>query len=574
MSPPRPAPSAPSPPASPRRLLGLLLAIGVVTMAVEMTTSRLMAPFFGTTLIAWTAIIGSVMVALALGSWWGGRGAARAAARGEDAILELMTAGGLLFMAVPVAAGPLLAGMVELQGLGALVLGLGGVVTMVALPVAILGMATPRAIHLLAAGGGAGQAAGRVYAAGALGGILGTLLPGLVLVPVLGSKPTMLLAGAALVATAALARRRPGRAALALAAAGLLGLGLGPLKPAPGLLHAEESLYNYIQVFDDGLLDARLFGGSLFPESLLRHPRWGPRQASRRFLVLNEGFAYHSVYAPDAPFAPLTGTYFDGLALLPLLVDAGRPLRAAAIGLGAGTAPDLWVTLFGRDPGIQVDGVEIDPRILEAGRRYFGLGRAEASGHLRCYAEDGRVFLLRRPEVRYDLIALDVFKQPYIPFHLASREYFRLLERALAPGGVVAMNLVVTHTDSDLFVSLLSAIRDVFPQLSVLGGPSTEIGEGENCLLLASREPLRLERLRPEGSPSLRRLMARPEGAGMAALCQEAPGRLRAFTGWNPARSLTDDHSAIEYYSQKMMLEAAARLAQRGLPPPPGAPAP
>ena len=155
------------------------------------------------------------------------------------------------------------------------------------------------------------------------------------------------------------------------------------------------------------------------------------RDDGSRVLELNEGQAQHSIYDPDTT---LTGDYWDGHAGAALhRARRGRPRRIAILGNAAGTTSRAYEEFF---PRTVVDGVEIDGELSEIGRRYFDMNNPR----LHLHHEDARPWL-RRTDDRFDVIFVDAYRQPYIPFYLATKEFFELVRDRLTPGGVVVMNV-------------------------------------------------------------------------------------------------------------------------------------
>ena len=149
------------------------------------------------------------------------------------------------------------------------------------------------------------------------------------------------------------------------------------------------------------------------------------RANGSRVLKLNEGVAVHSVWYPGSV---LTGGEWDMFLLVPPLL--GRPVESMlVIGNAGGTIARAYGELY---PGVRIDGVEIDPKVTEAGRRFLGL---DDNPNLHVVTDDGRPFL-RLTDKRYDVIVVDAYRQPYIPFYLATKEFFRLARSHLTPGGV------------------------------------------------------------------------------------------------------------------------------------------
>src|SRR6266540_6817726 len=152
----------------------------------------------------------------------------------------------------------------------------------------------------------------------------------------------------------------------------------------------------------------------------------------------------------------LTGEYWDLFAMLPpLLGHAARDMLV--IGNAGGTIARMYGPFY---PGVSIDGVELDPSVTEAGRRYLGL---DDNPHLHVHTADGRPFL-QRSDKRYDLIVVDAYRQPYVPFYLATREFFALARRHLRPGGAIALNVAATPRDRRLSQAIGTTLVTAFPQ--------------------------------------------------------------------------------------------------------------
>jgi spermidine synthase len=140
------------------------------------------------------------------------------------------------------------------------------------------------------------------------------------------------------------------------------------------------------------------------------------------------------------------------------------PKRILMLGLGAGTLS----TYLGRFmPEANIDVVEIDRRVIDTAKTYFGLRETE---RVRYLDSDGRVFLNRRKDL-YDLILLDAYRGGFVPFHLLTREFYELVKQRLAPGGAVASNV---HDGTKLYHSTVKTLAEVFPSVELY--PS---GQGE-----------------------------------------------------------------------------------------------
>jgi spermidine synthase len=486
-------------------LLAVVFTGGAVSMATEICASRLLAPYFGSSTVVWANVIGLVLASLAAGYALGGRLADRRPSAGVLGAIVL--AASALVAAIPFLARPFLdltvTGIDEVSA-GAAIGSFAAALSLFAPPVLLLGMVTPFAIRLgLTDVRRAGAVAGRIFALATAGSLLGTFVPALVTIPAIGTQRT-LLGAAALLALAGAQLAGARWAALGVGLAVLLALPPGAVKAAPGLLYEAESSYQYVQVVEkDGV----------------------------RSLYLNEGVATHSVWRRNTV---LTGGEWDMFLAVPPLL--GRPVeRAAILGNAGGTTARAFGVYY---PSAAIDGVELDPLVSEAGRRYLGLAD---NPRLRVVTADARPFL-RRTSRRYDLIFVDAYRQPYVPFYLATREFFQLVFERLRPGGVLALNVATVPDDHRLATGVARTLAHEFPQV-------------------ASWQALRFNQL----VLGLKRRLPRAE---LVRRLAAAPPRLRELTALlardlrpvAPAtRPWTDDRAPVEWITDRMIVAYAAR---------------
>ncbi len=490
--------------------LGLLVfVVGTGSLGAEIAAVRLLAPYFGASTIVWANTIGVVLVALSVGYWLGGRFADRHPhVRG----LCLLTLGAAALLAlVPFAADPLLglavAALDEISA-GAFLGSLLAVLVLVAVPILLLGAVSPWAIRLAVPGvEQAGAVAGRLYALSTAGSLVGTLLSALLLIPVLGTRRTFLVFALAIAGIAVVGLWPVRRYALAPAGiALLLALPVGTLKAAEegAVIHETDTEYQYARVIE-------------YPDG-------------RRTLELNEGQAVHSVYRPGTV---LTGDVWDGHLVLPYTALEEPPRRVAILGNAAGTTSRAYEELF---PRTRVDGVEIDPELSNIGREYFDMNNPR----LHLYHEDARPFL-RRADARYDVISVDAYRQPYIPFYLTTREFFELVRDRLAPGGIVVVNAGHPEGQDDLEQVLTAGMGTVFSHQ--LRDPI----EPTNTLLVASEEPISARALR-SAAPGL--------PAELRPVALEAAARLEPPL---PGGTVyTDDRAPVEWLIDKSIVDYAS----------------
>jgi len=511
----------------------LVFGAGIGALATEITASRLLAPYFGSSTIVWANLIGIVLAALALGYWVGGRIADR---RPEPALLGFIVLGAAVCVAaIPFVAEPFLDLTVE--GLdeasaGAVIGSFLAVLLLCAPPVVLLGMVSPFAIRLAVSTiETAGAVAGRLYALSTAGSLLGTFLPALVLIPAIGTQRTFLVV-AALLAISSCFLLGARYLVVAVLLAALAAIPPGAVKADEGLLHEETSYHQYIQVVEES--------------------------DGRRLLYLNEGIAVHSVWRPDTV---LTGGVWDAFLVLPLLLD--RPLeRVAILGNAAGTTSRGLAAYY---PDIEIDGVEIDPAVSRVGRKYFGMARYEGET---VHDADARPFL-RSTDERYDLIVVDAYHQPYVPFYLATREFFELVRERLAPGGIVALNVATVPDDKRLVRAIGTTVAAELPQ--VLEWPVLRF----NTIVLGLTEPLASGQLeqtlaKPLAQLELERRLRSGSGE-LAPLRELLERQLRPLQP--SGRAWTDDHAPVEWLTDRMIVSYAAeggRLDEDYLPTRPG----
>jgi spermidine synthase len=501
----------------------LVFVVGTGSLGAEIAAVRLLAPYFGASTIVWANTIGTVLVALSIGYWLGGRLADRHPNMRALCLVALSAA--LLLALVPFVADPLLDVAVDALdeiSAGAFVGSLAAVLVLVAVPVLLLGTVSPWAIRLAVHSvEEAGTVAGRLYALSTAGSLLGTLLSALLLIPLVGTRRTFLIFALAIAVVAVWGLRPLRRWVLAPAAiAVLIALPVGTLKAdtdgSGRVIHEAETEYQYARVIE--------------------------RDDGSRTLELNEGQADHSLCraecdvgpaGPRSPASVLTGDYWDGHLVLNFASRAQPPRRVAILGNAAGTTSRAYEEFF---PGTRVDGVEIDSELSDIGRRYFDMNNPR----LRLYHEDARPFL-RRIDARYDVISVDIYRQPYIPFYVTTREFFETVRDRLAPGGALIVNVGHPEGEYDIEKVLSATIAEALPH--VMRYPI----EDTNTLLVASGTPLSADRLRsavPELPPALRAT------ALAAARGLEAP-----LEGGDV---YTDDRAPVEWLIDKSIVDYAS----------------
>ena len=484
----------------------LVFVVGAGSLGAEIAAVRLLAPYFGESTIVWANTIAVVLVALATGYWLGGRFADRHPHRRGLCTLALLAA--TLLAAVPFVAHPVLnLGVKALNNVsaGTFLGSLLAVLVLVAVPVLLLGAVSPWALRVaLQDVDDAGTVAGRLYALSTAGSLLGTLASALLLIPLVGTRRTFLVFAFA-IAVVAVPGLRPVRRFVAapLAIVALLALPTGAIKASSEgrVLYETETQYQFAQVVQ--------------------------RPDGSRVLELNEGHAIHSLYRPNTV---LTNNYWDGFLVDPFAALKRPPGRVAILGNAAGTTARAYGRMF---PATNIDAVEIDPALTTIGRRWFDM----RAPHLDVHTADARPYL-ESTRARFDMIAVDAYRQPYIPFYLTTREFFALARKHLRPGGVVVLNAGHPAGETELEQVLAATMQAVFAHVA------RDPIEPTNTLLIASDAPL-----------TAARLARAPVPPALALLARAAADRLAGPLAGGQV--YTDDRAPIEWLIDKSLLNYA-----------------
>ncbi len=433
---------------------------GMTSLAVELSASRLLGNYFGSSNLVWASIIGLIMIYLTIGYSLGGKLADKHPQ--IEWFFGILAWAALLIGVIPLVSRPILrfsSQAFDFMRLGPLFGSFIAVLILFSAPVILLGTTSPFAIRLaMKDSASSGSIAGRIYAISTLGSFIGTFLPVLWLIPAIGTYRTFVSLSASLLAIALWGLWKTSSAKTALkylwmpillVILSLIGLS-GLDKTAQGLIFETESAYNYIQVQEiEGM----------------------------RYLRLNEGQGIHSEY--KAGITNYHGPWEYVLAapfIKPGSCDLNAVNRIAIVGLAAGTSAKEAIDAF---PQAVVDGFEIDPKVAEVGRIYFAMQDPK----LNVVLEDGR-WGLTKSDQHYDVVSIDAFRPPYIPWHLTTREFFQDVKSKLTADGIVVLNIIHMADNRQLVDSLAMTLKQVFPTVLITNIPDTF-----NSIVFASVQP-------------------------------------------------------------------------------------
>ncbi len=441
-------------------LLGLICFLaGASVMVIEISANRLLAPIFGNSVYTWTALIGVVLICFSVGGYLGGWLTDR---RTDFALLGWLLAGsGVMTLFVP----QLFAIFGPANENAGLIMGPLIVSTLLlAVPGVLLGAVSPASVRLFSAlqkDAHVGQAAGTISMWGSLGSFVGTFVSGFYLLSAFGVKTIFIGTGILLLLLASTAfwlARNKLMDHLPIWISGLVAAGVGAsaeLSAAENVLFQHESVYHRVQVTQSGT-----------------------GQYAQRFLQLDSTME-GGMEAESGGLILEYQHYWQ----VPMLKEGFELKRALFLGAGAFGMPEQVSKQW---PEAIVDVVEIDPMVIEAGRKFFKLSEFP---NVHAHAGDARRFI-RQSSERYDLIFGDAYNGVQaIPVHLASREFFAQVKSRLTPQGIFVMNVIsaIEGPRSELLAGMMATLKEVFPhvELCAVGGARNQ---AQNAILVATQE--------------------------------------------------------------------------------------
>lgn len=433
---------------------------GMSVMAVELSISRLLAPYFGTSQIIWTIIIGLIMISLSIGNVLGGRSADKR--NSIDRLYIIIWAAALWIAVIPFIGKYIVVGITGLLVLfmpqNLLITGsFLSCLVLFSIPLIGLGMVSPYLVKLgVTDMENTGKTAGTIYAMNTIGSIIGTFLPTFVTIPSVGTSKTFLIFAFVLnlICLSYFIMSKAKFVKTTISAVIIFAIMLFPLSNSYAFwrdtVAEEESIYNYLQVTED-------------QDSV--------------YLSTNVAFGVQSVYKKDNR---LSGLYYDFALMAPQFIkdfkSDGR-YDLLILGLGTGTYAKQSKIYY---PNVKTDGVEIDPKIVEFSKKYFALKDDEAN----IYTTDGRTFLNDRNCGKYDVIMVDAYHDITIPFHMATKEFFSQVSEHLNPGGIILLNInMKSKGDNPINQYLSQTVKSVMKKVY-----TCDLDSSTNVLLFASND--------------------------------------------------------------------------------------
>ena len=489
---------------------------GMSVMAVELGASRLLAPYFSSSQIVWTIIIGTIMIAMALGNLYGGRSADRNP--NPDRLYGRIIIAAIWIALIPVVGKYIIVAISAflILSVNSNFLIISGFVTCMVIfvfPLFLLGTVTPSLVkYTMDSLNDSGRTVGNLNAFNTVGSIIGTFVPTFISIPTVGTAITFLVFGGILLT-------------LSLIYFISSHISIKKMKKVPvsfvifilccifghsdsfafwndDLIYEGGSVYNYLQVYEDEYEIS---------------------------LSTNVLFGVQSVYEKQRM---MTGAYYDYAMAAPVMAGLPEKGNVSALVLGMGTG--TFATQCGRYfTGIDFTGVEIDEKITDLAHKYFHL-----SEDIPVITYDGRAYL-NAIDDKYDVIMVDAYQDITIPFQMSSVEFFTLVRDHLTDDGVMVVNFNMRGNSSVSINEYLSdTIASVFPEVRILDVPTNS-----NCVLYAMKKNTMME--------SFTRNAALIDDPELSALFDRVKELVREYKGGN--KIMTDDKAPVELLGMKVI---------------------
>lgn len=443
-------------------LEAVVLICGAVVMIYEITGSRVLAPFIGTSTYIWTSLIGVILGALSVGYWIGGRMADRLPKKSVLASAILLAAG---LIAVTTLVKDLFLTAVAAFPAGLEIKAVVAAIVLFAPASVALGFVTPYAVKLrMDSLGEAGRTVGRLYALSTIGSIIGTFAAGFLLLPFLGTNRTLYLITAALfLVTFLLIPFRPERKIITVLIVLVFAI-------------VANELTSYAMFRSIGFEDIDT------EYSRVRVFRSTDPTTQRPIEALT--FDPHSTQS--AMFIDGDELVFEYTKFYHLIRVLKPDFQRSLMIGGAGYSfPKEYLASY---PNASLDVVEIDPALTDIARSRF---RLQDNDRLRIFHEDGRVFLNRTDDGSYDVVMMDAFGSLFsVPYQLTTTEAVSQIHRVLDDSGVVVFNIgSAIKGDASLFLQAeLATYRGVFPNVYVFKvKPERTDDELQNLIVVACK---------------------------------------------------------------------------------------
>lgn len=426
---------------------------GMSVMAIELGASRLLAPYFSSSQIVWTIVIGTIMIAMALGNILGGKMADKY--KDPKRLFIFLFVAAIWTALIPLVGKFIIAGVAV--GLATfvtknylIIAALVSCLLVFVFPLLVLGMVTPNLVKFaLNDENESGKTVGIIEALNTIGSIIGTFIPTFVSIPNVGTALTFVIFASILLAICLIyvvltfirEKQKPTvkkiviLSILTALAIGSLGGGIASRKISNAFwqsntIHEDESIYNYLRV-----------------------------EETEKAIIFSTNVLF-GVQSIKLKERGLTGMYYDKAMAAPVMAGGTtKTLDVLILGLGTGTFATQCNNYL---PKYNYDGVEIDQKIIDIAYDFFDL-----PDNVKTYTEDGRAYIAKC-EKKYDVIMVDAYQDITIPFQMSSIEFFKEVEKHLNDNGVMVVNMNMYSDKKGSIVDYLcGTICEVFDSVYV-----------------------------------------------------------------------------------------------------------
>ena len=335
------------------------------------------------------------------------------------------------------------------------------------LPTLLLGIVSPYAVKLAVKSvKQLGMISGNLYSVSAIGNIIGTFLTVFVLISIFDIKSIIFTLGLSLIiSSSVLMSAMNAKMPAIIAGAAILFIllsnifsGISPIQHYPGnLIFQKETPYSRLDVVDSmATINNKNDTNSDFE---VDDQDITPNKGNRSLFL--DGFLHSSMNRENQSQLTLEYTRYFPIGFL--LNPAAK--NVLFVGGGGFSGPKYFLKTY---PNVTVDVVEIDPVVIDVADKYFDVNTADPRLHI--YNDDARNFLLRtNQDKKYDIIILDAYSKSYVPFHLMTLEFYRLLESRLNTNGIIVSNQVgsLSGDSSDIYRAAYKTMKQVFPNIMI-----------------------------------------------------------------------------------------------------------
>ena len=486
---------------------------GMSVMAVELGASRLLAPYFSSSQIVWTIIIGTIMIAMALGNIYGGRMADKDP--NPDKLYKRILVAAVWIALIPVVGKYIIIGIsaVLIFSINTNFLIIAAFVACMVIfvfPLFLLGTVTPSLVkYTVDSLDDSGKIVGMLNAANTIGSIIGTFVPTFISIPAVGTSVTFLIFSGILLLLA-IVYFVSGKiksigciiAVIIYILCCIFGHKSNFAFWVSDLTVEDESIYNYLQVSEND---------------------------NEIILSTNVLFGVQSIYKKGGELSGMCYDYYMAGPYMAGLYEKENPLEILVLGMGSGTFATQCDSFF---DNVNIEGVEIDQKIADLAYEYFELPRS-----INITTYDGRAFLQEIPSDKlYDVIVVDAYQDITIPFQMATVEFFTLVKQHLTDTGVMVVNMNMRdESEGNINEYLSDTISTVFTNVytaDVYGCTNRELFAGNFDVIDAFHNNTELE-----------------ENEALIRAMEQVDDRLVRYEAGN--NIMTDDKAPVELLSMK-----------------------